>query len=369
MNNDHQEIKKITFANTEEEAIKRFEKYAKKDPLPDIPPALLNSADIQDYVAITGMIFPFHPEKEKGKLKTASYEVDLLGTIIYWDKNNIKKTEELTKGKTFKLVSNSIAFVTPEPTFRLPDYIAVRFNLKITNVHRGILLGTGPLVDPGYEGKLLIPLHNLTSNDYIFTGGEGFIWMEFTKLSPLANWIDTSEKFERTKLYDEFPQNKKSLNPEILIAKALKNQEGSTIRSSIMSVFYDIQKSANDARDEANKTKIIAEQIKEDFSKKIKKYSVIGVLALLIGLASILASVYIGNRQFINLGLQNQGQIEQLRQEIKILNQKFEDINVGRAKPIVQEEGKINLKYNDINNRPVKQKSSSRTDFKTPNNK
>ena len=92
MSNNFEEIKKITFADTEEEAERRFKEYATRDPLPDVLPALLNSADIQDYVAITGMIFPFHPEAEKGKLKTASYEVDLLGEIIYWEEDGAKKT-------------------------------------------------------------------------------------------------------------------------------------------------------------------------------------------------------------------------------------------------------------------------------------
>ena len=58
---------------------------------------------------------------------------------------------------------------------RLPNYIAVQFNLRITHVHRGLLLGTGPLVDPGFHGKILIPLHNLTSEKYIIRADEGLI--------------------------------------------------------------------------------------------------------------------------------------------------------------------------------------------------
>ena len=59
----------------------------------------------------------------------------------------------------------------------------MRFNLHIRHVHRGLLLGTGPLVDPGYWGKLCIPLHNLTDKDYPIPKDEGLIWMEFTKIS------------------------------------------------------------------------------------------------------------------------------------------------------------------------------------------
>ncbi|TRL36303.1 hypothetical protein FM996_05085 [Methylosinus sporium] len=77
--------------------------------------------------------------------------------------------------------ANSIIFVETDLEFRLPDYIAIRFNLQIRHVHRGLLLGTGPLVDPGYWGKLCIPLHNLTNQDYLIPLEEGLIWVEFTK--------------------------------------------------------------------------------------------------------------------------------------------------------------------------------------------
>ena len=65
--------------------------------------------------------------------------------------------------------------------------------MKIDNVYRGLLLGTGPLIDPGFDGILSFPLHNLTSNDYTFIGGERIIWMEFTKLSENQLWNQGNE--------------------------------------------------------------------------------------------------------------------------------------------------------------------------------
>lgn len=173
-----------------DEAERRFEKWHSVDPYPEIPPALLNSADIQDYVSATGMINPFYPEPGKDKLKAASYEVDLLGEYVYYDATGSERSDKIERGQAFVLEANSIAFVTLEPYFRLPDYIALRFNLRITHIYRGLLLGTGPLVDPGFRGRLSIPLHNLTTNDYRLVGGEGLIWVEFTKVSPFR---DTAE--------------------------------------------------------------------------------------------------------------------------------------------------------------------------------
>lgn len=169
-------------ADSPESAEDRFQRWKDVDPFPSIGVGLLNSAQVADYVKATGMLDPF--DSSEAKLKPASYEVNLLGEYQYWDADGKCKTGTIRRGEKFQLFSNSIAFVQVEPFFRLPSYIAVRFNLKIRHVYRGILLGTGPLVDPGFEGHIFIPLHNLTDCDYIFEGGEGLIWMEFTKLTP-----------------------------------------------------------------------------------------------------------------------------------------------------------------------------------------
>src|ERR1041385_2141118 len=156
------------YALTDDEAKKRSERHLADgvdvDPFPTIPKSLLSSEHIKLYVRETGMIWPFEPEE--GRLKPASYEVSAGGKFIYWDEKGNKITENITKDSVFTLPANSISFVQIETYFRLPLYIAVRFNLRITHVHRGLLLGTGPLVDPGFHGKLLVPLHNLTSDPY-----------------------------------------------------------------------------------------------------------------------------------------------------------------------------------------------------------
>jgi deoxycytidine triphosphate deaminase len=203
---DRREKEYKQFAETEEEADRRYENYKSSDPFPSIPPALLNSADISDYVSATGMILPFEGSNER--LKSASYLVRMLGECVYWDDSGDKKTIDLKEGAEFKLLPNSIAFVTLEPTFRLPDYIAIRFNLQISHVYKGLLLGTGPLVDPGFVGVLSIPLHNLTANEYTLRGGDPIIWMEFTKLSPHNTWQQfTFTRIQRGR-FREFPARK-----------------------------------------------------------------------------------------------------------------------------------------------------------------
>jgi hypothetical protein len=97
-------------------------------------------------------------------------------------------------------------------------------------------------VDPGFHGNLLIPLHNLTSDEYTIRGDEGLIWIEFTK---------TSHKATEAPVRDAPPQDffatearKSNQLPEYYFGQASKNRP---IRSSIPVVVADARKLAQSA--------------------------------------------------------------------------------------------------------------------------
>jgi hypothetical protein len=136
----------------------------------------------------------------------------------------------------YELPANSITFVQIESKIRLPNYIALRFNLRITHVHRGLLLGTGPLVDPGFAGDLLIPLHNLTSEPYRIKAG--VIWIEFTKTSA------------RSIPHAEFETRKRHVSFETYFERASDNNP---IQSSIPLAVNEAKTSAQQAKTDARK--------------------------------------------------------------------------------------------------------------------
>ncbi|MGH7047122.1 MAG: hypothetical protein ACREE2_12125 [Stellaceae bacterium] len=148
---------------------------------------------------MTGMIEPFNLTALQ---KPATYLVPLEGLVRYRDTEGEFQRFYLSNDPTVRnaeldvrneliLEQNSLCYVTLQPTFRLPAYIADRFNLLIRDVYRGLLVGTGPLVDPGFVGRLSIPLHNFTSNKYPLRADEGFVYFEFTKLS----WTNGDQPF------------------------------------------------------------------------------------------------------------------------------------------------------------------------------
>lgn len=274
MSGDNSEL---GFASDRNMADERFNKFHTIDPFPEIPPALLNENDIYNYCRITGMVFPFESEERvlNTKLKFASYEIDFLGDVHYVDDNDVYKPppERIEKGTPFTLRKNSIAFVYLQTEFRLPYYIAIRFNLKIRHVHRGLLLGTGPLVDPGYKGRLLVPLHNLTSKDYTLIGGEGLIWVEFTKLSPHVYWNpDARKSFKSTPI--KAPSHRKiDFSAQQFFNLA---SEGKPAASSIPGEVRIATKSAEDAKSTA-----------VEIQKKVEKYAMLGAVAIIISIAGL----------------------------------------------------------------------------------
>jgi deoxycytidine triphosphate deaminase len=169
----------------------RYEAFQTIDPFPDIPRALLHSGHLASYAIATGMIDPFEPSN---LVKPATYAVPLMGPCRYLDEHGKRHAFYLSNDPTARdrefevrdkldVKPNSICYITLKPYFRLPIYIAGRFNLVIREVYRGLLVGTGPLVDPGFDGHISIPIHNFTNRIYVFSADENFVYFEFTKLS------------------------------------------------------------------------------------------------------------------------------------------------------------------------------------------
>ena len=165
--------------------------------------------------------------------------------------------------------------------------MALRFNLQIRHVHRGLLLGTGPLVDPGYWGKLCIPLHNLTDEDYPISRDDGLIWVEFTKTTAGHQSgrppLDLHEKKRGYWDIREFIE--KASNPRSGIGESVP------IRSSISGVIEQAEEAASNAR-EAEKS---ATNTKDEASRMRTNITLIGVftgLALVIGIAAFIYTIF-----------------------------------------------------------------------------
>jgi deoxycytidine triphosphate deaminase len=249
-----------------------------KDPFPKSPAALLSADDIIRYVEKTGMISPFDGRSgEKSPLKAASYESKIGNEAFIYEKG-VNYPKKIYDGSQdfLEIPANSIVFVESDIYFRLPPFMAVRFNLQINHVHRGLLLGTGPLVDPGFWGKLCIPLHNLTNEPYHIAKDDGLIWIEFTKTSSNPT-------------HGRPPSNTDSPNIKGMIERAAKpifeNAAPIAIRSSIPDMVEVANRSSEEAASAAKSAATNAQSAKEDAkgaldqADKMRSYNFFAMIA------------------------------------------------------------------------------------------
>lgn len=289
MNNDRKEIenKKISQAKGKELA-KEFQLNNQGDPFPKIPPSLLSADHIKQYVMATGAISPFDPSEENGLLKKATYE-GRIGDSAY-EYNDREELVSLPKENDLLIRANSIVFVECDLDFRLPNFLALRFNLQIRHVHRGLLLGTGPIIDPGYWGKLCIPLHNLTNEDYSIPRSEGLIWIEFTKTSGGDTTIGRTP-------FDNCKDGYWDIRDLIRKAARSYNIENKSvaIRSSIPSTATAAKVASEEAKIRAEKAEKHARKIEENVGNIRSLYrntSIIGVIVAIAAIIGILFTSY-----------------------------------------------------------------------------
>src|SRR6266849_1004435 len=93
----------------------------------------------------------------------------------------------------FEMEPNSIVYVSTYEKLDLPYYIAARFNLRVKWVYKGILLGTGPQVEPGYCGYLSCPLYNLTNSPIRITYREDFATIDFERTTDFCKDMSASD--------------------------------------------------------------------------------------------------------------------------------------------------------------------------------
>ena len=321
------------FAMTLEEVNQRYEQYRDKDPFPDIEPALLNSAHIQAYIAKTGMIFPYHPDSDndKERVTSASLILTIGPEVLFWDKeNNQQYKNDLPKDGEIVLRPNSITFLRPAERFSIPDYIAIRFNLRIKHVHRGLLLGTGPLLDPGFRGFPMIPVHNLTNNEYRVKVGEEFINVEFTRISKINDQpLITSDG---NNYIFKYKKNRGKTLDFSFLRYIEKNVPTRKVKSSLSGTI-----------DEAN---ILVEKI-----QKRSTYTLIGAIVAVCALVASCISIALYAIDIIDraqLSVQSYKKqeidLKQLNDKYLELNKKLETIELSTEKSASKTKNNVNVK-------------------------
>jgi deoxycytidine triphosphate deaminase len=150
------------------------------DPEPEVRGILLSDR-VEAYIKKYNLLVDAHDFKHSN-LKPASYTLTL-GAKYYLN----GETFEIGPGGSLVVPPNSFVIAGVSERVVLPHWCAARFGLRVAYVYKGLLMGAGPQVDPGFDGYLGCPLHNLTNCSMRIKLGEPFAWIDFTKTSRLGD--------------------------------------------------------------------------------------------------------------------------------------------------------------------------------------
>jgi len=180
----------------------------------------------------------FKPEN----LRPAAYTLRI-GSKFVDSRGRIGKLDAAKKNY-FKMEPNSIVYVSTLEKLDLPYYIAARFNLRVKWVYKGILLGTGPQVEPGYRGYLSCPLYNLTDRQIRIEYAQDFATIDFERTTDFCPGAKMQDIQDGRTFGDEFDRVKHEGQEYLLFKKeypALKLLPDYDVISSLFELSQEVR--------------------------------------------------------------------------------------------------------------------------------
>ncbi len=213
--------------------------------------AVLRAEVIEHYVREFNLIVD-DSGFERERLKGASYSMRPAphdGWIVD-ESGAIKSLTIETDGANrewYIAPKNSFVFIRLAEQLRLPFYMIARFNLKVRYVYQGLLLGTGPQIDPGYAGRIFIPLHNLTSEPVRIYMDETFVSFDFELTTPFK--LDKGDPSNRDEFYKIYLDSKRPIDLDKLKRQALRDYlRESKPHSSLEVLQSELKALSNEAK-------------------------------------------------------------------------------------------------------------------------
>lgn len=152
------------------------------DPDPRREPGLLLSDRIIFYCQKVNLIYPFDPDF----VEPASYTLHAGREYMISLRPGQLESRNLEQEGKVVIPPNGLIYIRFFEEVNIPHYMIARFNLRVSQVYRGLLLGTGPQVDPGFRGHLGCPIHNFTDEDKTIEFFERLGTIDFEKTTPLG---------------------------------------------------------------------------------------------------------------------------------------------------------------------------------------
>jgi len=138
---------------------------------------LMSDKDIQEAVNSKDLIIRNFSKKS---LQPASYDMRV-GEEAF--SSHEKKPIDIKSTGSLIVKPGDFILVRTRESVKLSPKIAGKIGLRSFHARKGLALLAGPQIDPGFEGALVVGLHNLDANELKLSYKEPFCTIEFYRLS------------------------------------------------------------------------------------------------------------------------------------------------------------------------------------------
>jgi deoxycytidine triphosphate deaminase len=91
-------------------------------------------------------------------------------------------THRLATSQLFSIPAHGICYILCGENIDLPINLTAKVSLRMKHIFGGLILTSQPPFDPGYCGKVIVMLHNLSSADFALKQGERIATIEFSQV-------------------------------------------------------------------------------------------------------------------------------------------------------------------------------------------
>ena len=144
---------------------------------------VLSREDVEWLVHAKRLISPFVSEN----MGPCSYDLSVGQEYYCYNKSDGDQfvTRSLSDGFTDRceIPPNSCAFILTNESINMPLNLMGQLSLRFALTKRGVMLSPQAPIDPGYSGKVMMMLYNLSDETQVFKKGDPFVTVSFHEVS------------------------------------------------------------------------------------------------------------------------------------------------------------------------------------------
>jgi len=167
------------------------------------PTGVLLSDEIEYYIAHYKLVDP----AKSDNIKAASYELRVGKKYAIGN-----KVFSLSDGGVLTFPKFEVVVVEILETINMPDFIIGRWNIRTRWAYEGLIWVGGPQVNPGFRGRIMCPLWNLSDKEISIPYGEAIAVLDFSTTTPVTKNSNRSPLWnERTRfIFEDYLKDLKS---------------------------------------------------------------------------------------------------------------------------------------------------------------